>query len=296
MKIGLCGTGRMGSAIALRLLECGHALTVWNRDAAKAAPLVDAGATLAATPAELAGANNLVITMLLNADAIEAVYRGAEGLLARPLTGKAIIDMSTVLPQTQEALAQDVRAAGGAFVECPVGGTVGPARQGKLLGFVGGEAADVARVRPILDELCTRVEHVGPPGAGARLKLAVNLPLLVYWQALGEALALAAPLGLAPERLIDILSNTSGTPTAMKLRGPDIARAMAGEPLPPAAFDVTAARKDLTVMLGYARALGVDLPVTEAALGGYDATIAAGQAGADAVSVPIHWSTRKAEG
>ncbi len=296
MKIGLCGTGRMGSAIALRLLECGHALTVWNRDAAKAAPLVAAGATLAATPAELAGANNLVITMLLNADAIEAVYRGAEGLLARPLTGKAIIDMSTVLPQTQEALAQDVRAAGGAFVECPVGGTVGPARQGKLLGFVGGEAADVARVRPILDELCTRVEHVGPPGAGARLKLAVNLPLLVYWQALGEALALAAPLGLAPERLIDILSNTSGTPTAMKLRGPDIARAMAGEPLPPAAFDVTAARKDLTVMLGYARALGVDLPVTEAALGGYDATIAAGQAGADAVSVPIHWSTRKAEG
>ena len=296
MKIGLCGTGRMGSAIALRLLECGHALTVWNRDAAKAAPLVDAGATLAATPAELAGANNLVITMLLNADAIEAVYRGAEGLLARPLTGKAIIDMSTVLPQTQEALAQDVRAAGGAFVECPVGGTVGPARQGKLLGFVGGESADVARVRPILDELCGRVEHVGPPGAGARLKLAVNLPLLVYWQALGEALALAAPLGLAPERLIDILSNTSGTPTAMKLRGPDIARAMAGEPLPPAAFDVTAARKDLTVMLGYARALGVDLPVTEAALGGYDATIAAGQAGADAVSVPIHWSTRKAEG
>ena len=296
MKIGLCGTGRMGSAIALRLLECGHALTVWNRDAAKAAPLVDAGATLAATPAELAGANNLVITMLLNADAIEAVYRGAEGLLARPLTGKAIIDMSTVLPQTQEALAQDVRAAGGAFVECPVGGTVGPARQGKLLGFVGGESADVARVRPILDELCGRVEHVGPPGAGARLKLAVNLPLLVYWQALGEALALAAPLGLAPERLIDILSNTSGTPTAMKLRGPDIARAMAGEPLPPAAFDVTAARKDLTVMLGYARALGVDLPVTEAALGGYDATIAAGQAGADAVSVPIHWSTRKAGG
>ena len=96
--------------------------------------------------------------------------------------------------------------------------------------------------------------------------------------------------------MIDILSNTSGTPTAMKLRGPDIARAMAGEPLPPAAFDVTAARKDLTVMLGYARALGVDLPVTEAALGGYDATIAAGQAGADAVSVPIHWSTRKAEG
>ncbi len=294
MNIGLCGTGRMGSAIALRLLECGHAMSVWNRDPAKATPLVEAGAKLAASPGALAADCDLIITMLLNADAIEAVYRGPQGLLSRPLDGKALIDMSTVLPQTEEALARDVSAAGGAFVECPVGGTVGPARTGKLLGFVGGEASNVERVRPILDQLCARVEHVGPPGAGARLKLAVNLPLLIYWQALGEALALAAPLGLAPERLIDILSNTSGTPTAMKLRGPDIARAMAGEPLPPAAFDVTAARKDLTVMLGYAQALGVDLPVTQAALGGYEATIAAGHAGADAVSVPLHWAARKA--
>jgi 3-hydroxyisobutyrate dehydrogenase len=186
-----------------------------------------------------------------------------------------------------------VRAAGGAYVECPVGGTVGPARAGKLLGFVGGADADVARAHPLLEQLCARIEHVGPPGAGARLKLAVNLPLLVYWQALGEALSLAKPLGLAPERLIDILSNTSGTPTAMKMKGPDIASALAGKPLGPAAFDVTAARKDLTVMRDYAQRLGVSAPTVDAALRGYDEAIAAGKGGEDAVSVPVYWSTRK---
>ena len=293
MKVGLCGTGRMGSALVLRLLETGHDVTVWNRDMSKTAPLVEAGAKTAPSPAAVAQVSEVVISMLLNADAIEAVYAGDNGLLKTDLTGKLVIDMSTVLPETEEKLAERVRAAGGAYVECPVGGTVGPARTGKLLGFVGGADADVARAHPLLEQLCARIEHVGPPGAGARLKLAVNLPLLVYWQALGEALSLAKPLGLAPERLIDILSNTSGTPTAMKMKGPDIASALAGKPLGPAAFDVTAARKDLTVMRDYAQRLGVSAPTVEAALRGYDDAIAAGKGGEDAVSVPVYWSTRK---
>jgi 3-hydroxyisobutyrate dehydrogenase len=293
MKIGLCGTGRMGSAIVLRLLETGHEVTVWNRDARKTEPLVAAGAKAAPTAAAVAQASEIVITMLLNADAIESVYAGEAGLLSTSLQGKLVIDMSTVLPETEEQLAARVRAAGGAFVECPVGGTVGPARTGKLFGFVGGADADVARAHPLLEQLCARIEHVGPPGSGARLKLAVNLPLLVYWQALGEALALAKPLGLPPERLIDILSNTAGTPAAMKMRGPDIASALGGKTLGPAAFDVTAARKDLSVMLDYAQRLGVSLPVAGAALGSYDEVLSAGHAGADAVSVPIYWSKRK---
>ncbi|MDB5546099.1 MAG: NAD(P)-dependent oxidoreductase [Hyphomicrobiales bacterium] len=293
MKIGLCGTGRMGGAIVLRLLETGHDVTVWNRDMAKTAPLVEAGAKAAPTPSALAQGTEVVISMLLNADAIEAVYTGADGLLSANLQGKLVIDMSTVLPETEEHLAERVRAAGGAFVECPVGGTVGPARTGKLFGFVGGADADVERAHPLLEQLCARIEHVGPPGAGARLKLAVNLPLLVYWQALGEALSLAKPLGLAPERLIDILSNTSGTPTAMKMKGLDIAGALGGKPLGPAAFDVTAARKDLTVMRDYAQRLGVSIPTVEAALRSYDEVIASGQGGSDAVAVPVYWSSRK---
>src|SRR5437016_1881659 len=89
------------------------------------------------------------------------------------------------------------RSRSASQVEGPVGGTVGPAKEGKLFGFAGGEAADVARARPLPDQLCRRVEHVWPVGAGAAMKLAINLPLLVFWQAFGEALSLCEPLGLA---------------------------------------------------------------------------------------------------
>jgi 3-hydroxyisobutyrate dehydrogenase len=114
------------------------------------------------------------------------------------IQGKLFIEMSTVRPQTEKQLAAKARALGAAFIDCPVGGTVGPAREGKLLGFVGGDADDVARARPLLEQMCRRVEHVGPVGSGASMKLAINLPLLVYWQALGEALLLCKPLGLDP--------------------------------------------------------------------------------------------------
>ena len=87
---------------------------------------------------------------------------------------------------------------GAAFVECPVGGSTGPAREGKLFGLVGGAPADIARAMPVLEQLCRRIEHIGALGSGATMKLAVNLPLLVYWQALGEALAICKPLNLPP--------------------------------------------------------------------------------------------------
>src|SRR5438034_622573 len=104
--------------------------------------------------------------------------------------------------------------------------TVGPAREGKLFGFVGGDEGDVARAKPLLDQLCRRVEHVGPIGAGASMKLAINLPLLVYYQALGEALSLCRPLGLDPARLMDIFADPSGGPNKLKLRWPLTAAAL----------------------------------------------------------------------
>src|SRR5260370_25150743 len=106
--------------------------------------------------------------------------------------------MSAVRPENEQALAAKVSATGAALIECPVGGTTGPAKEGKLFGFVGGEAGDVARARPVLDQLCRRVEHVGAGGAGARMKLAINFPLLVYLQALGQALSPSAPLSIEP--------------------------------------------------------------------------------------------------
>lgn len=295
MKIGVCGTGKMGAAIARRLMSVGHEVAVWNRDSAKTEPLVAAGAGRAESPAALASSCEVVITMLLNGAAVESVYAGAGGLLSGAIGGKLIIDMSTVLPQTEEKIAALVNEKGVAFVECPVGGSVGPAAEGKLFGFAGGSEKDFARARPILEQLCRRIEHVGPPGAGAKLKLAVNLPLLVYWQALGEALALCQPLGLEPTRLIDILSDTSGTPMAMKLRGGNIAKALAGGQGGPAAFSLAVGRKDLATMVEFAASLGVRLPVTAAALSQFDEAIAAGLGEQDATAVTVY-AARRAKG
>src|SRR6266446_6950069 len=218
MNIGVAGLGRMGAAIAQRLIEVGHRVAVWNRSAAKAKPLADAGATVVATPAELAQVAEAVISILTDAAAIEAVYGGAAGLLAADLRGKLLIEMSTVQPATEIALAEKVRAKGAAFVECPVGGTVGPARQGQLVGLLGAEPADAARARPLLVELCRRVEHCGPVGAGATMKLAVNLPLMISWQAFGEAFALCRDLGVDPQRLVSLFTDISATTNALKPR------------------------------------------------------------------------------
>lgn len=296
MKIGLAGTGRMGAAMAQRLLSLGHELTVWNRTADKTRPLAERGAKVAATPAALAASSDLVVTILTNADAIQATYSSPSGLLSADVQGKLFVEMSTVRPHVEQSLARDVKAKGAAFIDCPVGGTVGPAQSGKLLGFAGGDAADVARARPVLEQLCRRVEHVGPVGAGARLKLAINLPLLVYWQALGEALSLCQPLDIDAARLMDIIADTSGGPNVLKVRGQAIAEALDGREIATPTFDVDSIRKDLSTMIEEARALGYDAPVTERALQCYDQASRAGMGGLDGAMVPVRWARKKKGG
>ena len=122
--------------------------------------------------------------------------------------------------------------------------------------------------------MCRRVEHVGAVGAGASMKLAINLPLLVYWQALGEALLLCKPLGLDPARLMDIFADTSGAPNVLKVRGPAIAAALAGKDTGAITFDIDSIRKDLQTMIEEAQALGGTLPVTARALECFDAGVA----------------------
>jgi len=289
LKIGIAGTGRMGSAIATRLLARGHSVTVWNRTPHKAQALVASGASLATAPKELAAEADVTLTVLTDAAAIEATYRGAHGLLSADVGGKLFIEMSTVRPEVENALASMVVAKGAALVECPVGGTVGPAKEGKLFGFVGGDTADVERARPLLDDLCRRVEHVGPVGAGASVKLAINLPLLVYYQALGEALSLCRSVNIEPARLIDIFSDSSGGPNMLKVRGPAIAAAMQGKETTPVTFDVDLIRKDLRTMLDEASALGVGLPLTAQTLERYDEAARNGLGKSDATMLPAYW-------
>ena len=293
MKIGVCGTGRMGSAIAQRLISVGHEVGVWNRNSAKTKALVDAGAKLFASPADLVEGCDVTVVMLLNDAAMEAVYRGANGILKSRLSGKLVMDMSTVRPGTMTSIGTAVVQQGAGFVEAPVGGTVGPAKEGKLLGLIGGTKADVARAMPLLEQMCRRIEHVGELGSGSMMKLAVNLPLLVYWQALGEALTICKPLNLPAERLIDILTDTSGAPTAMKGRGPAIAKVLGGAPLGETAFGLNAAKKDLACAVQFGASINAEMPVTASALACYEEAEAAGLGDADATAVSSRWTQRK---
>jgi 3-hydroxyisobutyrate dehydrogenase len=284
MKIGIAGIGKMGTGIASRLAGLGHEMMVWNRtpDKAKAT-----GLKVAPTPADLAAGAEAVISILTDAPAVNSVY--AQMLPA--MNGKLFIEMSTVRPEVSKALAAKVRGAGGAFVECPVGGTVGPAKEGKLFGFVGGEPADVARAKPLLDQMCRRVEHVGPVGAGASMKLAINLPLIVYWQALGEALSLVHHLKLDPTRLMDILADTSGAPNMLKNRAGAIAAALGGKENPPS-VTIDTLKKDLSEMAAEARACGYDTLVTQAALQSFEKASRAGLGAKDCTALPVSWSSK----
>jgi 3-hydroxyisobutyrate dehydrogenase len=292
MKIGVVGIGRMGAVIAQRLLGFGHAVTVWNRTAEKTKAVAAAGARVAATPAALAAEVDLVLSILTDAAAIKMAYEGQDGLLSAKVAGKLFVEMSTVRPEVQVALAERVKAQGASLIDCPVGGSVGPAKEGKLFGFAGGAAEDVARARPVLDHLCRRVEHVGPVGAGESMKLAINLPLMVWYQALGEALSLCKPLGLEPARLMDIFADTSGGPNVLKSRGPMLAATLAGKDPGAVTFDIDSIRKDMRTMIAEARALGRALPVTERALDCYDEASREGLGGGDASLLPARWVRR----
>lgn len=295
MRVGVAGVGRMGAAIAAHLIEVGHAVTVWNRAPEKVKLLADAGAKVAKSPAELAGEVEAVVTILTNREALAAVYEGSSGLLAGDVKGKLFIEMSTVQPHDEVALAEKVRAKGGIFVECPVGGTVGPARQGKLLGVAGGTKEDFEKAKPLLDQMCRRVEHVGPVGSGASMKLALNLPLLVYYQALAEAYVLCRHLELDNKWLMEFLSDTSGGPNVLKNRGPAIAAALGGNDPGAANFDIDLIRKDLSTMVAEAKTRGATLPLVEKALAIYDEAAGEGWGKRDGAWLPAYWPNHGAK-
>jgi len=292
MKIGIAGTGKMGAAIAARLMGLGHDITVWNRTAAKTRELAAAGANVAASPAALGQSVEVILTILTDDKAIDELYNGPQGLLSGKIAGKLVIEMSTVRPEVEIALADRVKQKGGALIECPVSGTTGPAREGKLFGFAGGADADVARVKPLLESMCRRVEHVGPVGSGARMKLAVNLPLFVYWQALGEALLLCRSLDLEPERLMSILADTSGAANAIKTRGGAVAAHLAGKDAGPVSFAVDGVCKDLETMIAAGKALGGTLPAAETALRCFREAAGAGLGAQDQSVLPARWAKR----
>ena len=289
MKIGIAGTGKMGSAIAARLKSVGHDLLVWNRTEAKAQAAIALSATWCPTARDLIQESDIVICLLTNEQALDDVYFSANGLLSAPAPGKLIIEMSTVSPDKQAVMAEKASKVGVKYLECPVGGSIGPAKEGKLIGFVGGSAEDLEIARPLLEQMCKRVEHVGNHGAGSMMKLAINLPLLVYWHTFAEALSLIQPLGLDPKRVVDIFSETSGGPNLLKNRGAFIAKSLIDGKSDTVNVTLNTVIKDLNAMRTHAQTLDRKLPLTELAMANFEASAKSGLGDADAAEHLVRW-------
>lgn len=246
MVTGIVGIGNMGRPMALHLSEVGETLALWNRSGAKAQGI--AGSTVMDTPRAVVEAADITMSVLANDDALEAAYHGPGGMLEADLSGKTIVEFCTTAPETVIALEQAVEARGGMFLECPVSGNVVPARSGQLMGLAGGKQAAFDSAQPLLAKLTRRLEHLGPTGSGAAMKLAVNLPLMVYWSALGEAVGLAMAKGVDPALALDVLVDSSGAIGAAKKRVPPILNMLVDQDPGDVSFSLKNAIKDMKLM------------------------------------------------
>ncbi|MEM7722106.1 MAG: NAD(P)-dependent oxidoreductase [Pseudomonadota bacterium] len=205
-KIAFLGLGAMGTRMATRLTQAGHDVTVWNRTPARTAPLVQAGAASAATPAEAATGAEIVITMLTDDDAARAVWLGPEGAMAGMSPGALAVEASTVSPGWITDLANAAATANLRFLDAPVAGSLPQAEAGALLFLGGGAADDITRFTPVAHAMGKAIVHAGPNGQGIVLKMMVNALLAVQTAAMAELLAYGAAQGLDPAVAVEMLT------------------------------------------------------------------------------------------
>lgn len=253
--VAVLGLGAMGSRIALRLLDAGHDVVVWNRSPDKAAPVVARGAIAASSPQDAAVRSRILITMLADPQALRSVSEGPEGIVAGAHPALIIVEMSTVGPAALRRLATSLGPEA-QLVDAPVLGSISEAEAGGLTIFAGGPAEVVDRVEPLLAVLGS-VLRVGPLGAGAAAKLVANAALLGTLTILGETLALADAFGLPRETTAEVLAST---PLAEQARR-RLALIRAGDY--PRRFALSLARKDADLMLDAAEAAAAKAPALE---------------------------------
>ena len=255
--VAVLGIGRMGGAMAGRLAACGLDVVLYNRSPEPAQALAASiGARVAATPAEAVAGSAVAISMVSDDAAVHDLFEGPTGALAGLDSRTVAVDMSTVLPGTIQGLEAAVRATGAGILDAPVSGSVAFAASGGLTIMVGGSPADVERARPVLEQLGKRVIHLGPLGAGATVKLAVNTVIYGLNQALSEALVLAERAGVDRATAYDVIrSSAAGAPFV------EYKRAAFIEPdSTPTAFALALAEKDLELILELAAAVGTEMP------------------------------------
>jgi 3-hydroxyisobutyrate dehydrogenase len=285
-KIAILGTGRMGTAFAKRLIDVGHSVTIWNRTLKNMDAAIAVGATAAHSIQETTAADIILIS-LSNAEAVGDV---SDQLIAAGILGKLVIDLSTLLPQETKDIGARVTAAGADFIDCPVGGTVAPALKGALLGMAGGTELAFERAKPVLEQLCKRIELLGPIGTGAHMKLAVNLPLAVYWKTLAEALAMLDGSGIATDMAISMIADSSAGPTVLKNRAKVVVDTIDGmDQL--GTFDIAGLAKDIDLVLKQAAISGHSMPLSEETQKSYQQALATDLGEFDGSSLTRHLSS-----
>jgi 3-hydroxyisobutyrate dehydrogenase-like beta-hydroxyacid dehydrogenase len=257
LRVGVAGLGRMGTPMAHNLADAGLLEGVYNRTSERAAATAaDLDVRHFAAPAELAEACNVLVTMVADDAASESLY---SGLLEGITPGTVVLEMSTVSMDHLRATEAAVRTRGGVLLDAPVSGSVALCEAGTLTIMVGGEAADVERVRPVLDALGARTFHLGPMGAGATMKLAVNTVVYGLNAAVAEGLVLAERAGLTREAAYEVFAASAVAAPFVQYR----ASAFLHPDATPVAFRLELAAKDLELILALAMEVGQPLPQAE---------------------------------
>lgn len=264
MKVAFCGLGNMGAPMAVRLLEAGHRVTVWNRTIERALPLRARGAAVASTPREAADGAEVAVTMLTDHHAVESVVFGHDGLVAGLGPGAVLIDMTTVDPQAARSLAARLPSNVEAL-EAPVKGGPARAAEGKLTILVGGDVGTFDRVSALLSAM-GETRRVGATGAAAAAKVLNNYAVITLVSVMGEALLLADALGMDEDAALEILSATPLGAT-VEHQWPRATGAA------PTSFRMRLAAKDLRLAVDAAASSGRRLSIGEEVLSRLDAAI-----------------------
>ena len=259
-NLGFIGLGTMGGKMVQRLLNAGHTVTGYNRTKARAAWLLAKGMLWGDSPRAVTEAADVILSMVSNTQALEAITGGPDGVLAglqqsRP--GKVYIDMSTVSPAASRALSQKVAEYGAKMLDAPVSGSAVTLDAGQLSVMVGGDYAVFEAMRPILQDIGPTVNYVGENGLAATMKVAVNLSLPIQILSFSESLLLAEKSGIPREAAMTALLNSVVASPALKYRFP-----LAFDPPEEPLFDVNMMQKDLILALDMGRELAVPLPTS----------------------------------
>ena len=257
MKIGFIGLGIMGSPMAKHLLDAGHALFVRTRSKVSAEL---AGATVCASPAEVARAADIVFLMLPDTPDVEKVLFADDGVAHGLSAGKTVVDMSSISPIDTKAFAQKINALGCEYLDAPVsGGEVG-AKAGSLTIMVGGAPATFDKVKPLFELMGKNITLVGGNGDGQTTKVANQIIVALNIAAVGEALLFASKAGADPEKVRSALMGGFASSRVLEVHGERMIKRTFNP-----GFRIALHQKDLGLALAGAKAIGVSLPQTASA-------------------------------